>query len=1050
MVDSFMEVARRVIEHPTAHMRVLGPPGSGKTRLLVERFRSLEARGPRGGGWASGESGRASGESGRVTGESGGVSAERGGVFVLTYSAESHKRLTDAVFDRGTARLGRPPVYTYTRLAQEIVESSHGRSPDFVGDLEERLLLEEVIARCETRMTSELASICRTERFIEAALESCHILLQNGAGAEELAGMAGLAKKSAELADVLLLYAEFRRAIEKTGAVTYYDVSWVAAKCLRDGRADHPLRRAAAILVEDFQDIDAGQFELLMSIAPPDGRVAVNVFGDPLGSVFSYRGTQHAYLSSEFPRLYGGETFLLPGRSRRGALPAETIEALLEETLGAGAGAYLPVASGGESGDAGASDDGGDKGGEGDDDGGDGTRGDLRLETTRDEMDEVWTVAARIASILRTKSLRPDEIAVISNDKSSYEPILAAAAAQRGIPLDTGRARRGVFGDFVGAFLTVLDSPDETIALRAIVTSPLFPWLRGLFSGPGSDPRSDPEPAAKDQEDLRAFMGEIRGELSGAAPEEWLRTVAIRVLDPLAAAFAKETGDDSAHRETGAVLDAWESYAIAAARWGVRPSVSAFLAVERRLSERRVPEAAGRVSFLSPREAKGRYFAAVFVLGCSELLFPATARSETILPLDIVEKALRGVYPERPIALHRARSAARQLADEHHLLYIALTRSTGSLCVTAPAIFSGEDHPAPSAILDRTVPPSARAVTPPEEKSPPQIRFASVWVGGGPAAGFDAALEALSPAGAQWHAAKPGASPIRLAPFPLSQSSIGTFLGCKRRFFYQRVLRIPDTETLPARVGTLLHEVMADLGRRFPSKTDLVTRCTTEVIQGAIDDALRKEETLGRGSFYEKSLRHHLAVMVGWILDLEREEPESFTIAAAEHNLEFSRGPWEFRGRIDRIDKTPAGNTTIVDYKTGSLNKTAQDLRKKTLYAIDRPAEANWQVPLYAWGMKATEGAFPAAFVHLVAKAGGEPFRVTLFVRRSFDEVPPNARKGRGPSYLLESEIEAIMDRAVKVAEEMFAPRTLFERTNDTEECRSCDFARVCGRRAAE
>jgi len=36
------------------------------------------------------------------------------------------------------------------------------------------------------------------------------------------------------------------------------------------------------------------------------------------------------------------------------------------------------------------------------------------------------------------------------------------------------------------------------------------------------------------------------------------------------------------------------------------------------------------------------------------------------------------------------------------------------------------------------------------------------------------------------------------------------------------------------------------------------------------------------------------------------------------------------------------------------------------------------------------------------------------------------------------------MDRAVKVAEEMFAPRTLFERTDDTEECHSCDFARVC------
>ena len=63
------------------------------------------------------------------------------------------------------------------------------------------------------------------------------------------------------------------------------------------------------------------------------------------------------------------------------------------------------------------------------------------------------------------------------------------------------------------------------------------------------------------------------------------------------------------------------------------------------------------------------------------------------------------------------------------------------------------------------------------------------------------------------------------------------------------------------------------------------------------------------------------------------------------------------------------------------------------------------------------------------------------------EEVPAEADKGRGPSYLLESEIEAIMDQAVKVAEEIFTARPRFERTDDTSECRYCDFARACGRR---
>jgi len=96
--------------------------------------------------------------------------------------------------------------------------------------------------------------------------------------------------------------------------------------------------------------------------------------------------------------------------------------------------------------------------------------------------------------------------------------------------------------------------------------------------------------------------------------------------------------------------------------------------------------------------------------------------------------------------------------------------------------------------------------------------------------------------------------------------------------------------------------------------------------------------------------------------------------------------------------------------------------------------------------VKATEGSFPRAFTHIVASTREDPFVVTLSIYRGEGDVPEAATKGKGPSYLVESEIEEIMDRAAKVAETIFTPRAHFERTEDLKKCRNCEFRGHCGR----
>jgi hypothetical protein len=801
------------------------------------------------------------------------------------------------------------------------------------------------------------------------------------------------------------------------------------------------MANAAAILVEDFQDVDAGQFELLRAVAPPAGKVAVSVFGDPMGSMFARRGTQHRYLMREFPSLYGGETFHLAARTREGGLPPATLEALLAETIGEEGGRFLPVVV-----DRGAEAAGGDGGASGAPCSGSG----FRVEKVRDEVEEVYAVAARTAGLLRTRAHRAEDIAIITNEKQRYQPRLVAAATQRGIPLETGRTKKGVFGDFVDALLALIESPGNDIASRAVLTSPLLRYLSADSGANGAgtppDPRKPPESGdggnAPPGNPL-SFVDDVRSEIRSSDAGRWMRIITERCLRPIAVGVSKESGDERFFQDISRYLEWWDRYVDGVGASRGRASVGEFAAFDSILSRRRATGAAGSVTYLSCREAKGRYFPAVFVIGCSELVFPSALRSESVLPVNALEKALQLLTDNPALELYPARSAARRLSEEHHLLYVALTRSQAYLHVTAPQTFAGEEYPAPSSVLERTVPGDAYIERDVDFETPPQLRVAAACCAG---ATYEAGtrLESLSPAGSHWSSPVDPARSVPVVPFPLSQSSLETYLKCARRFFYQKVLRIPREDSPAATVGLILHRVMAALGERFSTRAALLSGATDELVRRIIDEELRKEERVARASFYERALRRRLETAVRTLIDIERSDGEDRAIRGVERQLDFSNGPWRFTGRIDRLDESRSGETFIVDYKTGKFDKMGKTLRRKTLQALEDPAEANWQVPIYAWGVRATTDRLPRAFTHLVATAGVKPFAVTLFMGKGESDIPQPALKQA--SYLLEAEIKAIMERASEIAAEIFSPRDRFEKTEDRGECRYCDFKRLCQR----
>ena len=985
---------------------MLGPPGSGKTHLLVERYRALASAG------------------------------HAGDILVLTYSRDSVKRLTEMVLGRDTAHIGPAPVWSYNALAAEVLAAAGIERPAMLNSFDEHLLLDHVVERSARDLASDFRAIHASLGFKDGLREIFHVLLQNNITGERLRSVQDAAT-SVRLADVLLLYSSFLKELRARNLVTYANIAAVAVEAWEQRRLPHPLERAKLLLIDDFQDVDAGQFELVRAIAPPGGSLAVNVFGDPMGPVFGSRGTDDRFLRDVFPALYDCDTLYLPARCVDAPALESAVTRLLEETIGEESAGFLPPTRpgggsfadiGGLFANAGSST--------------------VRLDIANDEVGEVQVAAARVASLIAGGGHEAGDIVVMANDKSRYDPLIEAAFERCGVPLVTGRVRQTAFTNFVRAVLGVVDDPDDDIAVRSVITSPLFAHLDETcleYEGDALDKR-------RRYDVVREFAIRLAKEVRTGATGEWMRRIIDRCLRPVCESCHAKDSEEAPWGMLSRLMEEWEQYAAAADGLGRPAGIRRFVELAGLLATRPrgVVASGDEVPFLSFREANGLTRPVTIVLGCSELLVPSVKRRPGVMPVEALQTALDRVCGDDKIRVHGAGTQADHLREELHLLYIALTRSAGDIYLSAPRSIDGEDLPAPSAILGETVAEVIHAADDRDEAAAPPVRFARTWVHAKPSTTTSARLERVSPVGALWNTEPPEQRPVELEAFSLSKTSIEAFLQCERRFFYSKVLRIPEDESAPLKVGQLFHEVMALLMRRFPSKRALEDELDDNAIRETIDRLLRREEVLARQKFFVQTLRHHLELMVKAAISIEKSVGDGYEVEGVEVGGRFEYKGWKFTGRYDRVDESTIEGVRLVDYKTGEFRKRGVTLREKTLHALDDKTRANWQVPLYAWGYKVNHGRMPDVFKYVVVKAGEDPFFVTLFLRDELDQVPASATaKGQAYqaySYLLSGDVEAIMDEAVQVAETIFASRPRFTRTTVLKHCQSCSFRRLCNR----
>jgi len=182
--------------------------------------------------------------------------------------------------------------------------------------------------------------------------------------------------------------------------------------------------------------------------------------------------------------------------------------------------------------------------------------------------------------------------------------------------------------------------------------------------------------------------------------------------------------------------------------------------------------------------------------------------------------------------------------------------------------------------------------------------------------------------------------PTRGDGLVLSASDIETYRSCPLKYKFARVFRIPAEPTLNQRFGILVHQVLE--------------RWHAGGGAGGVDEMHRLLDAgWRRGGFgdsdEERQLREKAASALGRYF--ERTRDESAEPVWFERSFAFKLGPHLLRGRVDRVDRLEDGGYELIDYKTGrprSLPELREDVQL-SLYAIGARE---------AWEMEASQQAY--------------------------------------------------------------------------------------------
>ena len=293
----------------------------------------------------------------------------------------------------------------------------------------------------------------------------------------------------------------------------------------------------------------------------------------------------------------------------------------------------------------------------------------------------------------------------------------------------------------------------------------------------------------------------------------------------------------------------------------------------------------------------------------------------------------------------------------------------------------------------------------------------------------------------------------------LSPSALNSYLDCRLKFYFRYIagLKAPDevnAEINSALFGTIFHRsaelVYTDLTshQKEIHKTDLEQLLKDDArLQEYVNRAFKEEffhVPPQEKPEYNGSQLIHARVIVSYLKQLLRNDlqyapfsmeamektvKESIEIDTSEGKLSVNIG-----GTIDRMDSKD-GTLRIVDYKTGGLPKTPENIGQLFTPSENRPGYI-FQTFLYAAIICRKQPLKVAPALLYIHKAASDTYSSVI------EMGAPRQPKIPVVNFALYE--DDFREHLQALLNEIFNPQEPFTQTDDTKKCEYCDFHKLC------